>query len=64
MKKNNELNYEKIEEKIKKWTSGKDYLHSGLTIQKMSKEIGINRTYLSHFINDTYQTNFNGGLTD
>lgn len=60
MKKNNELNYEKIEEKIKEWTSGKGYLHSGLTIQEMSKEIGINRTYLSNFINDTYQTNFNG----
>lgn len=60
MKKTNELNYEKIEEKIKEWTSGKGYLHSGLTIQEMSKEIGINRTYLSNFINDTYQTNFNG----
>lgn len=45
---------------MKEWTSGKGYLHSGLTIQEMSKEIGINRTYLSNFINDTYQTNFNG----
>lgn len=62
MKKTNELNYEKIEEKLKEWMSGKGYLHPSLTIQEMSKEIGINRTYLSNFINETYQTNFNGWI--
>lgn len=55
-------NYEKIEEKLKEWVGHKGYLHPSLTIQEMSKEIGINRTYLSNFINETYQSNFNGWL--
>lgn len=55
-------NYEKIEEKLNEWISNKGYLHPSLTIQDMSKEIGINRTYLSNFINETYQTNFNGWI--
>lgn len=55
-------NYEKIEEKLNEWVSEKNYLHPSLTIQDMSKKIGINRTYLSNFINETYQTNFNGWL--
>lgn len=37
----------------------KTYLHPKLTIPKVSQEIGVNQTYLSNFINDCYQTNFN-----
>lgn len=58
----NKWNYEKIEEILNEWISNKGYLHPSLTIQDMSKEIGINRTYLSNFINETYQTNFNGWI--
>lgn len=36
----------------------------GITIQDLSREIGINRTYLSNYINETYQTNFNGWIND
>ena len=61
-KKGYKWNYEKIEEKLQEWISNKGYLHPSLTIQDMSKEIGINRTYLSNFINETYQTNFNGWI--
>ena len=35
-----------------------------LPIQDLSREIGINRTYLSNYINETYQSNFNGWLND
>lgn len=61
-KKTHKWNSEKIEEKLNEWMSEKGYLHPSLTIQDMSKEIGINRTYLSNFINETYQTNFNGWI--
>lgn len=40
----------------------KSYLHPSLTIQDISKEIGVNRTYLSNFINETFHTNFNGWI--
>lgn len=53
------LKYEKIDEKLACWKADKKYLHAGVTIQDLSKEIGINRTYLSNFINETYHTNFN-----
>lgn len=53
------LKYEKIDEKLARWKADKKFLHAGVTIQDLSKEIGINRTYLSNFINETYHTNFN-----
>ena len=30
----------------------------------LSKELGINRTYLSNFINEVYGTNFNGWINE
>lgn len=53
-----------IKEKITIWVEHKGYLQLGVTIQDLSREIGINRTYLSNYINETYQTNFNGWLND
>lgn len=53
-----------IKEKITIWEQHKGYLQLGVTIQDLSREIGINRTYLSNYINETYQTNFNGWLND
>lgn len=53
-----------IKEKITAWEQHKGYLQLGVTIQDLSREIGINRTYLSNYINETYQTNFNGWLND
>ncbi|EDY97292.1 transcriptional regulator, AraC family [Phocaeicola plebeius DSM 17135] len=52
-------NYEVIKKKLEIWETQKTYLHPKLTIQKVSQEIGVNQTYLSNFINDCYQTNFN-----
>lgn len=55
LKQNNDL----IKEKIDCWITDKKYLHPGITIQDISRQIGINRTYLSGYINETYHTNFN-----
>lgn len=55
LKQNNDL----IKEKIDCWITDKKYLHPGITIQGISRQIGINRTYLSGYINETYHTNFN-----
>lgn len=57
-------NNEIIKEKITAWEQNKGYLKLGITIQGLSREIGINRTYLSNYINETYQTNFNGWVND
>lgn len=53
-----------IKEKITIWEQHKGYLQLSVTIQDLSREIGINRTYLSNYINETYQSNFNGWLND
>ena len=53
-----------IREKLKAWEQNKGYMKLGITIQDLSREIGINRTYLSNYINETYQTNFNGWIND
>lgn len=49
----------KIESKLAEWKKQKRYLHPRLTIEELSKTIGINRTYVSNFINDSYGLNFN-----
>lgn len=54
-----ETEWEKIESKINQWLEHRKYLKHGITIDRLSKEIGVNRTYLSGFINTSYQTNFN-----
>lgn len=53
-----------IREKLKAWEQNKGYMKLGITIQDLSREIGINRTYLSNYINETYQKNFNGWIND
>lgn len=57
-------NNDVIKEKITQWEESKGYLKLGVTIQNLSREIGVNRTYLSNYINETYQTNFNGWVND
>ena len=51
--------FAEVKEKIDCWITDKKYLHPGITIQDISRQIGINRTYLSGYINETYHTNFN-----
>ncbi|MBU3809902.1 MAG: AraC family transcriptional regulator [Candidatus Phocaeicola faecipullorum] len=48
-----------IGKKLDEWKRQKGFLCLGLTIQALSKSIGVNRTYLSNYVNDTYGRNFN-----
>lgn len=50
---------EMIFQKLNVWMFRKEYLHTGITIIQIAKDLGINRTYLSNFINDTFCMNFN-----
>ena len=54
MKKN-----EMIKGRLEEWIKQKGFLNSRLTIIELCKTIGINRTYLSNYINHTYGLNFN-----
>ena len=51
-----------ISQKLSNWEYQKGYMRQGITIIQVSKELGINRTYLSNYINDTYAMNFNNWL--
>lgn len=62
MKKQSKSDKNEIEMRLNQWKELKIYLHFHVTIQDLSREIGINRTYLSNFINETYGTNFNNWI--
>lgn len=47
-----------IEKELKKWIKAKKYCKKGVTIQSMAAEIYTNRTYLSAYINSTYDCQF------
>lgn len=49
MKKN-----EIIKDRLEEWVESKGFLSSRFTIIELCKIIGINRTYLSNYINSTY----------
>lgn len=50
---------EKIKNLVDQWVRNKEYLMHDIGVEKLGKVLGINRTYISNYINDTYQTNFN-----
>ena len=58
MKKN-----EIIKDRLEEWVESKGFLNSRFTIIELCKIIGINRTYLSNYINNTYGLNFNLWIT-
>ncbi len=49
-----------IGEKLAKWKGQKGYLKTSITLVELSSELGINRTYLSNYINEKFHNNFNG----
>lgn len=49
----------KIRLLINNWVEDREYLKHDISIEKLGKLIGINRTYVSNYINDTYNLNFN-----
>lgn len=52
-----------IQEHIDKWVAKKLYTKNGLTINSVSSYIGSNRTYLSSYINFTYNCSFKVWVT-
>lgn len=56
------MKYVDVGSRLSEWLDAKSYLHPGVTIQGLSKSIGVNRTYLSNYINETYHVNFNTWL--
>lgn len=53
----------KIQTQLNHWISNKGYEQRGLTINMVAKEIETNRTYLSRYINTTYQCSFKTWIT-
>jgi AraC-like DNA-binding protein len=51
-------NNAKIEQKIQAWIAEKGYLQTGITILELSMLLQTNRTYLSAYINTTYNCSF------
>lgn len=49
----------KIRHLVDEWIENKEYLSNDIGIDKLGKRLGINRTYISNYINDTYNSNFN-----
>ena len=50
---------EMIKDRLEEWVQKKGFLNPRFTITELCKIIGINRTYLSNYINHTYGLNFN-----
>lgn len=50
---------EKLESKLDRWKATKQYLNVGLTMDTLCKELGVNRTYFSTYINNQYRMNYN-----
>ncbi len=52
-----------IQNHLKKWVSQKGYIQKNITINDLAKEIKTNRTYLSKYINTTYNCTFRSWVT-
>ena len=50
---------DKIKLLVNKWVKNKEYLKNDIGVEKLGKKLGVNRTYISNYINDIYQVNFN-----
>lgn len=52
----------KIKNMVEVWVKEKGFLIQGVKIDDLGRKLGINRTYISNYVNDTYNTNFNGWI--
>lgn len=53
-----------IGKRINAWINMDKYVHPGLTITELSKELHTNRTYLSTYINTEYNMSFRNWITE
>ena len=44
---------------LEQWIESKGYVERNITITILAKRLGTNRTYLSNYINERYEENFN-----
>lgn len=54
---------ERISEQLDKWIEKKGYMKNGVTVQSIAYEVFTNRTYLSIYINATYNCSFKVWVT-
>ncbi len=47
-----------INKNINEWVDTKEFIHKGITIQTVASQVYTNRTYLSLYINSTYNCSF------
>lgn len=52
-----------IADKIREWCDADGYVQAGLTIKELADMLHTNRTYLSKYINATYDTSFRDWIT-
>lgn len=55
--------YDEIAHSIEQWTKAEGYLRPRLTIKQLADTLHTNRTYLSRYINDVYQTTYREWIT-
>lgn len=55
--------YRHIHTSFEAWIEAKGYLDQGITLQRIATEMKSNRTYLSEYINTTYNTTFRDWVT-
>lgn len=48
-----------MEAALEEWIQEKGYIERNITIITLAKQLGTNRTYLSNYINEHYEENFN-----
>ena len=56
--------YLEIERRIREWIGREGYRKTGITLNTLSVELRTNRTYLSEYINTTYNKSFRDWITD
>ena len=58
------LVYAEIGDKLQEWVEQKRFLNEGVTIVMLSADLNTNRTYLSYYINNTYNCSFRNFISE
>ena len=58
------LAYAEIGDKLQEWIDQKRFLNEGITIVVLCVDLNTNRTYLSAYINDTYNCSFRNFISE
>jgi AraC-like DNA-binding protein len=58
------LVYAEIGDKLQEWVEQKRFLNEGVTIVMLCADLNTNRTYLSYYINNTYNCSFRNFISE